>query len=209
MDRLLGRHPVLHIIWLNVYKIFFVALRIAYKVIDIRTLNNKNFASVGGITLRHLNEMEMRMLQDLHFDTYISPRDILGYAARAFEATTPHIDFIGVHVTDMTGMSPGRHAVRQWHSRQQRPVSFCAGLLFAIPLWKIRPRRCASRTAWTRARSASSSQLSKSLASTSAEVIMPCMPRWCRQPPSATTATATLTLIRTIPASSKQIISFG
>jgi hypothetical protein len=83
LDRLSGRHPTLLFTPLNVFKIFFVAVRIASKVIDVRTLNNKNFAPVGGITNRHLNDIEARMLIDLRFDLYIAPREFLMYAEKA------------------------------------------------------------------------------------------------------------------------------
>jgi hypothetical protein len=106
MDRLLGRHPTLMLSALNIFKIFFVAVRIASKVIDIRTLNNRNFASVGGTSLRHLNEMECRMLCDLQFDLYIAPRDILQYASRAFPPAIGVPIPYGANAVAMLGLPP-------------------------------------------------------------------------------------------------------
>jgi hypothetical protein len=85
LDRLAGRHPTLLFTMLNVYKMFFVAVRIASKIVDLRTLNNKNFAPVGGISNRHLNDIEARMLIDLRFDLYVSPHDFRAYVRRATE----------------------------------------------------------------------------------------------------------------------------
>ena len=85
LERLATRHPTLLFSMLNVYKLFFVAVRIASKVVDLRTLNNKNFAPVGGISNRHLNDIEARMLIDLRFDLYISPAEFRAYVVRATE----------------------------------------------------------------------------------------------------------------------------
>jgi hypothetical protein len=82
LDRLCDRYPQLLVTQLNIFKLFFVATRVASKVNDLRTLNNKHFASVGGISNKHLNELEARFLIDLRFDLFVSPREFLSYAAR-------------------------------------------------------------------------------------------------------------------------------
>jgi hypothetical protein len=82
LDRLCVRHTTLLITNLNVFKLFFVAVRVASKVVDLRTLNNKNFAAVGGISNRHLNDLEAKFLIDMRFDLYIQPREFFLYAQK-------------------------------------------------------------------------------------------------------------------------------
>jgi hypothetical protein len=82
LDRLCVRHNALLVTQLNVFKLFFVAVRVASKVVDLRTLNNKNFAAVGGISNRHLNDLEAKFLIDMRFDLYIQPREFFLYAQK-------------------------------------------------------------------------------------------------------------------------------
>jgi hypothetical protein len=82
LDRLSHRHPSLLFTQLNIFKLFFVAVRVGSKVVDLRTLNNKNFASVGGISNRHLNDLEARFLIDIRFDLFLAPREFNLYAQR-------------------------------------------------------------------------------------------------------------------------------
>lgn len=82
LDRLTQRFPSLYFTQLNIYKLFFVAVRVASKVVDLRTLNNKNFASVGGVSNRHLNDLEARFVIDLHFDVLITPGEFHQFAAK-------------------------------------------------------------------------------------------------------------------------------
>lgn len=80
VDRLLEKYPKLLLTPINAFKIFFVAARIASKVLDLRSLNNKNFASVGGVSNQHLNDLEAKMLMDLRFDLFISQELFVKYA---------------------------------------------------------------------------------------------------------------------------------
>lgn len=86
LDRMCVRHTTLLITNLNVFKLFFVAVRVASKVVELRTLNNKNFASVGGISNRHLNELEAKFLIDMRFDLYVQPREFYLYAQKVAAA---------------------------------------------------------------------------------------------------------------------------
>lgn len=93
VDRLLERYPALYLTPTNVFKIFFVAARIASKVLDLRSLNNKNFASVGGVSNQHLNDLEAKMLMDLRFDLFISQEHFVRYARCVIppNMSPPHI----------------------------------------------------------------------------------------------------------------------
>lgn len=82
LDRLSARFSTLVFSRINIFKLFFVAVRVASKVVDLRTLNNKNFSSVGGVSNRQLNDLEARFLIDLKFDLLISPGEFFQYAQR-------------------------------------------------------------------------------------------------------------------------------
>lgn len=82
LDRLCERYPLLTITNQNIFKLFFVSVRIASKVVDLRSLNNKNFASVGGVGNRHLNELEDAFLKYIKFDLFLSPAEFSEYSRR-------------------------------------------------------------------------------------------------------------------------------
>jgi hypothetical protein len=79
MDRVLARHKDLILTSLNIYKLFFVACRVSSKVVEVRTLSNKNFAPIGGVDLRHLNDLEAKFLIDIRFDVYVQPQEFIHY----------------------------------------------------------------------------------------------------------------------------------
>eukprot|EP00760_Papus_ankaliazontas_P038144 PhM_4_TR8884/c0_g1_i1/m.13954 len=81
LDRLMSRYDLL-LTLMNMYKLFFVAVRVASKVVDLRTLNNKNFAGIGGINNKHLNDLEALFITLLHFDVFVSPVEFQRYCDR-------------------------------------------------------------------------------------------------------------------------------
>ena len=82
LDRLCERYPQLTLTNQNIFKLFFVSVRIASKIVDLRSLNNKNFASVGGVGNRHLNELEDGFLKYIKFDLFLSPQEFAEYSRR-------------------------------------------------------------------------------------------------------------------------------
>ncbi len=130
LDRLAGRHPTLLFTMLNIYKIFFVAVRIASKVVDLRTLNNKNFAPVGGISNRHLNDIEARMLIDLRFDLYISPADFRAYVRRATDGVAQPIAISSQFQGAMAQMQASQAAAAQ---QQREQAAAAAAASRAVP----------------------------------------------------------------------------
>jgi len=97
VDRVLARHSDLSLTELNVYKLFFVACRIASKVVEVRTLSNKNFAPIGGVDLRHLNDLEAKFLIDIRFDVYVQPKEFVLYCNQVLQqcpivATVSYVD---------------------------------------------------------------------------------------------------------------------
>ncbi len=83
LDRLAGRHPTLLFTSYNIYKLFLVATRIASKVVEFKTLCNREFAAHGGLTNAALNQLEARMLVDLGFQLMILESDYNVYVERA------------------------------------------------------------------------------------------------------------------------------
>ena len=73
---------------MNVYKLFFIAVRIASKVNDLRTLNNKNFAGVGGISNEQLNELEALFVTLLDFNVFVSPPEFFQCANKVLNLDT-------------------------------------------------------------------------------------------------------------------------
>ena len=100
LDRLSGRHPMLLFTKKNIHKIFFTIVRIASKVIELRALNNKNFAPIGGVSLQHLNHLESIMLIDFRFDLYINPDEFKKYVYRATYGTKESIPISQIYKTE-------------------------------------------------------------------------------------------------------------
>lgn len=82
LDRLCEKYPSLLLTERNIFKLFFVSVRVSSKVVDLRSLNNKNFASVGGVSNKHLNDLEETFLKHLRFDLFLSPTEFLEYGRR-------------------------------------------------------------------------------------------------------------------------------
>ena len=82
LDRLCERYSNMLLTEKNIFKLFFVAVRVSSKVVDLRSLNNKNFASVGGVGIKHLNDLEEAFLKHLRFDLFLSPTEFTEYARR-------------------------------------------------------------------------------------------------------------------------------
>lgn len=104
LDRLAGHFPQLVYTPLNVYKLYFVACRIASKVVEIRTLNNKNFAPIGGVDLAQLNALEAAFLKDVRFDLFVSPQEFIAYCNEVLRIATgcgaTYVDRLQLHSVD-------------------------------------------------------------------------------------------------------------
>jgi hypothetical protein len=85
VDRVLARHADMLLTDLNVFKLFFIAARISSKVVEVRTLSNKNFAPIGGVDLRHLNDLEAKFLIDIRFDVYVQPKEFVLYCNQVLQ----------------------------------------------------------------------------------------------------------------------------
>lgn len=105
LDRLCEKYTTLLLTDRNIFKLFFVAVRVSSKVVDLRSLNNKNFASVGGVGNKHLNDLEETFLKHLRFDLFLAPSEFLEYARRLHPPTL-HSQ-VPRHLSSAGGPSPG------------------------------------------------------------------------------------------------------
>ncbi|CAM42370.1 putative cyclin 11 [Leishmania braziliensis MHOM/BR/75/M2904] len=80
LDRLCLRHPRLLLTTRNIEKLLVAAVRIASKVVDLRSVNNKNFASVFSVPVQDMNELESEFLKLMSFDVFLSPKEFNNYA---------------------------------------------------------------------------------------------------------------------------------
>jgi hypothetical protein len=74
IDRMQETHTEFLLTELNIHKLFLVAVRVASKTIDLKALNNGNFAKVGGVSNEHLNDLECAFLMDLGFNVFVSAK---------------------------------------------------------------------------------------------------------------------------------------
>lgn len=106
LDRLCERYSNMLLTDKNIFKLFFVAVRVSSKVVDLRSLNNKNFASVGGVGIKHLNDLEEAFLKHLRFDLFLSPIEFGEYVRRLHPP--------------LTHSSVPRHISNASHQQQQQ-----------------------------------------------------------------------------------------
>ncbi|EKF39591.1 hypothetical protein MOQ_000177, partial [Trypanosoma cruzi marinkellei] len=79
IDRLLSRKSSLFLTKLNIFKLFASATRVASKVMDTRTLSNKNFASICGIRNSEMNCLEAHFIRCLELDLYVRAEEFYKY----------------------------------------------------------------------------------------------------------------------------------
>ena len=80
LDRLCLRHPRLLLTSRNIEKLLVAAVRVASKVVDLRSVNNKNFASVFSLMIQDMNDLESEFLKLMGFDFFLSPKEFNNYA---------------------------------------------------------------------------------------------------------------------------------
>lgn len=88
LERMLEMHLTqLALTELNVHKLFLTAVRIASKMVDLKALNNANFAKVVGVSNEHLNDLECSFLMDLEFNVFISAKQFFSCVCKFHEPT--------------------------------------------------------------------------------------------------------------------------
>ncbi|RNF09921.1 cyclin-dependent protein kinase [Trypanosoma rangeli] len=79
IDRLLTHKASLVLTKHNIFKLFAVATRVASKVMDTRTLSNKNFARICGIRNSEMNFLEAHFMRVIELDLYVPPEEFYSY----------------------------------------------------------------------------------------------------------------------------------
>ena len=80
IDRLIGEGLILS--QLNVFKLFFTSVRVASKVHELRSLSNKNFAVVGGVTTEQMNQLESLFMRDFKWKLWVEHETFVQYCQR-------------------------------------------------------------------------------------------------------------------------------
>jgi hypothetical protein len=94
LDRLCYQSKTLCCTHSNIVDLLFVLVRIASKVVELRSLSNKHFCDTFRKELPHynasvLNEREMMVLVALRFDVMISKEDFWRYARKLHPSNSP------------------------------------------------------------------------------------------------------------------------
>ena len=80
VHRMAAFHQTLRITIRNVYKLYYVSVRVASKVLDLRTLTNEDFVrAMPGMTLAELNKLEANLLSALNWHIIFDPREFEAY----------------------------------------------------------------------------------------------------------------------------------
>lgn len=89
LDRFCQNYPGFRITRHNIGKLLVTSVRVANKVIDLRSVNNLNFANAFAVSLVEMNKMEERFLKLIAFDLFISPMEFNTYAKTIQPPGTP------------------------------------------------------------------------------------------------------------------------
>ena len=78
IDRLLLNHASrgLHLCVSNAHRLLLVAALLASKVLDDESYNNSYWARVGGVSLPHLNDLEVLACELLEFRVSVSAEEL-------------------------------------------------------------------------------------------------------------------------------------
>ncbi|AIN98818.2 cyclin 10 [Leishmania panamensis] len=90
LDRLLCMHECMLLHPYNVFKLFLTSTRMASKIMDTRTLNNRDFSVVGGVTNDDLNALEFIMVELLQNRLYFS-RNTFDEYCRSLRLQAAHL----------------------------------------------------------------------------------------------------------------------
>ena len=82
LDRWRSRNPgQCQLATTNVRKLFLAGLRVATKMLELRTVHNDSFAAAAGIPTSTMGEIEACFLHEMDFNVHVLPAAYLQYAA--------------------------------------------------------------------------------------------------------------------------------
>ena len=77
-------HNGFHLCKSNVHRVLLSVCLLSAKLLDDETYNNEWWASVGGVTNAHLNELEWYTLSSMDFRLSVTADEIEGVRAKLF-----------------------------------------------------------------------------------------------------------------------------
>lgn len=96
IDKLIQDHGLM-LSQLNIFKLFFTSVRVASKVHELRSLSNKNFAVVGGVTAAQLNALESTFVGVFNWELWVSHETFRTYCTRLRpESSPPDLPIVGM-----------------------------------------------------------------------------------------------------------------
>jgi len=84
IDRLIVEHN-LTLTQLNIFKLFFTSVRVASKIHELRSLSNKNFAVVGGVSAAQLNQLECVFVNLFQWELWVEHGTFTEYCKRLMQ----------------------------------------------------------------------------------------------------------------------------
>eukprot|EP01065_Artemidia_motanka_P043039 TRINITY_DN5895_c4_g1_i1.p1 TRINITY_DN5895_c4_g1~~TRINITY_DN5895_c4_g1_i1.p1 ORF type:complete len:294 (+),score=73.93 TRINITY_DN5895_c4_g1_i1:107-883(+) len=81
IDKLIVGHGLI-LSQLNCFKLLFTSVRVASKVHELRSLSNKNFAVVGGVTAGQLNQLESTFVALFSWCLWVEHEEFVRYCER-------------------------------------------------------------------------------------------------------------------------------
>eukprot|EP01012_Entosiphon_sulcatum_P036627 TRINITY_DN466_c0_g1_i1.p2 TRINITY_DN466_c0_g1~~TRINITY_DN466_c0_g1_i1.p2 ORF type:complete len:178 (-),score=29.73 TRINITY_DN466_c0_g1_i1:188-721(-) len=82
LDRLLMANPGLTITQCNVHRLIITSVLIAAKARDDTYYSNSYYASIGGITTKELNRLELMLLDLLQYNLFVTPEVFAQYRTK-------------------------------------------------------------------------------------------------------------------------------
>lgn len=139
IDRLLFRNTSLLLSSLNVFKLLAISTRVASKVMDTRTLNNKNFAKACSMSNTELTFLESHFIRCLDFELYVSAAEFYAYAdcfVAQSPARAPLLSSPLSHLSAITAVADG--------GAPRRAAGGAAGVEWSLPVLHSLQGRCGS-----------------------------------------------------------------
>lgn len=84
IDRLIVEHNLI-LSTLNIFKLFFTSVRVASKIHELRSLSNKNFAVVGGVSAAQLNALECSFVNLFQWSLWVEHEHFATYCKRLLQ----------------------------------------------------------------------------------------------------------------------------
>jgi hypothetical protein len=72
VDRICAMHPEFPITMLSIHRLLLAAILVAAKFTDDLIVGEKNFARIGGVTVKELRKLELEFCSLIHFDLNVS-----------------------------------------------------------------------------------------------------------------------------------------